>query len=677
MRSYTPDQIRNVAVVAHGSAGKTSLCESMLFASKTTSRLGRIEDGNTLCDYDQDEIKRRMSISAAVAPLEWRDTKINLIDTPGYADFVGEVKSALRVTETALIVVDASAGVEVGTEQVWKYTREEGLATIVFVNKLARENADFERTIESLRSAFGNGIAPIHVPIGKEKSFRGVVDLVAMKAHIYDSNLSGSVTTEEIPVEMAEVAERYRQLLIEAACEQDEGLMTRYLEDDEIGGEELRTVLQAGAREGTLTLVCCGSGNHMVGVDLLLDALVDFGRNADTRAEATTLTALVFKTVADPHVGRVSYFRVYSGSIHSNSHIHNSIQDKGERIGQLFFMRGKDHIATEEVGPGDIGAVAKLAVTVTGDTLCADGHSDTLAPIHFPNAAYSASVHPQTKADLDKMGQALHRLVEEDPTLQLGRDPITGEAILSGMGEPHVQIALERMTRRFGVHVEAGLPRVAYRETVTAKTNAEYRHKKQTGGAGQFGHVFLEIEPHEGAEFEFVERVVGGAVPRNFFPAVEKGVREGLDAGPVAGYPVVNVKVTLYDGKYHDVDSNEMAFKIAAKEAFKLGVLQAKPTILEPVLMIHVTVPDNHTGDVMSDLNGKRAHVNGMNPGSDGFTVIDASVPAAEVQRYATDLRSITQGRGHFITEFSHYQPVPPHVAEQIKAAHQHEGAAA
>ena len=664
--------------MAHGSAGKTSLSESMLFASKATNRLGRIEDGNTVLDYDQDEIKRRMSISAAVAPIEWNETKINLIDTPGYADFVGEVKCALRVVETALIVVDASAGVEVGTEQVWRYAREEGLSTIVFVNKMARENANFERTIESLRAAFGNGVAPIHIPIGQEKTFRGVVDLLTMKAHVYAADNSGSVTREDIPADLVEMAGQYRQQLVEAACEQDEELMNRYLEDDEITSDELRSVLQAGAREGTLTPVCCGSGNHMVGVDLLLDALVEYGRDAAASAGNDTLTALVFKTVADPHVGRVSYFRVYGGAIHSNSHVQNSVQDKGERIGQVFYMRGKDHIPADEIGAGDIGAVAKLAVTVTGDTLCADGHSETLEPIGFPTSSYSASVHPHTKADLDKMGQALQRLVEEDPTLHLSRDPITGEAILSGMGEPHVQIALERMTRRFGVNVEAGLPRVAYRETVTAKTNAEYRHKKQTGGAGQFGHVFLEIEPLEEADFEFAERVVGGAVPKNFFPAVEKGVREGLEAGPVAGYPVVNIKVTLYDGKYHDVDSNEMAFKIAAKEAFKAGVLQAKPTLLEPVLTIHVTVPDSNTGDVMSDLNGKRAHVNGMTPGSNGFTVIDATVPAAEVQRYTTDLRSITQGRGTFTTEFSHYQPVPQHVAEQIKAAaQQHEGAAA
>ena len=375
MRAYSPDQIRNVAVVAHGSAGKTSLCESMLFASKATNRLGRIEDGNTVLDYDQDEIKRRMSISAAIAPVEWNDTKINLIDTPGYADFVGEVKCALRVVETALIVVDASAGVEVGTEQVWKYAREEGLSTIVFINKMARENADFDRTIESLRATFGNGVAPIHVPIGKEKTFRGVVDLLTMKAHIYAADGSGSVAAEDIPADMVEIAGQYRQQLIEAACEQDEELMNRYLEDDEITSEELRTVLQAGAREGTLTPVCCGSGNHMVGVDLLLDAIVELGRDASEKAGDETLTALIFKTVADPHVGRVSYFRVYGGSIHSNSHARNTRQGQGraDRPGLLRARQGP-HLRGRGRPQAISARLAKLAVSVTGDTLCADGH---------------------------------------------------------------------------------------------------------------------------------------------------------------------------------------------------------------------------------------------------------------------------------------------------------------
>jgi elongation factor G len=408
--------------------------------------------------------------------------------------------------------------------------------------------------------------------------------------------------------------------------------------------------------------------------------VVEAGSNGDvvelSADPSGALAALVFKTLADPHVGRLSYFRVYSGSFKSNAHLTNATKGKPERVGQVFYVRGKEHLNTEAVVAGDIGAVGKLAATNTGDTLCDEGKPLTLAGIDFPGTSYAAAVNPKTKADLDKMGQALQRLAEEDPTLHISRDAVTGETILSGLGESHVQIALDRMTRRYGVNVDFGLPRVAYRETISTKTNSEYKHKKQTGGAGQYGHVFLELEPLPDSDFDFRERVVGGAVPRNFFPAVEKGVREALEAGPVAGYPVVNVRVTLYDGSYHDVDSNEMAFKIAAKEAFKKGVLQAKPILLEPMLTLKVTVPDANTGDVMSDLNGKRAQVSGMTPTGNGSTTIEALVPSAEVQRYATDLRSITQGRGSFTTEFSHYQPVPPQLAEQIKAqAKQHEAA--
>jgi len=422
--------------------------------------------------------------------------------------------------------------------------------------------------------------------------------------------------------------------------------------------------------KGIITPMFCGSATVNIGTHLLLDDLLEMAPWAaeDENITDQPMSALVFKTIADPHVGRVSIFRVYSGQLSANSHIRNTSQDAGERIGQVFYIRGKEHVSADFIGAGDIGAVAKLSTTATGDTVGADGSTQVLPGVTFPHASYSVAVKPKTKADLDKLGQSLHRLVEEDPSLHLSRDPATGESILSGMGESHVQIALDRMSRRFGVSVETGLPRVAYRETVGGKVTAEYKHKKQTGGAGQYGHVFLEIEPLTDEDFAFTERVVGGSVPRNFFPAVEKGVREGLESGPLAGYPVVNIKVTLYDGSYHDVDSNEMAFKIAAKEAFKKGVLDARPQLLEPVLIMKVTVPDNYAGDVMSDLNTKRAHVNGMDPGQ-GSTTIEASVPAAEVQRYATDLRSITQGRGSFTTEFSHYQPVPANVAEAIKAA--------
>ena len=682
MRQYAPQHIRNVALVGHGHCGKTSLAEAMLWASKATTRLGRVEDGNTASDFDPDEIKRRISISASVVPLEWDETKVNLIDTPGYADFVGDVCAALRVVESAVLVVDASAGVEVGTERAADLARDNGTAVFVFVNKMDRENADFAATIASLKASLGSGIAPIQVPMGEEKAFSGVINVLRRRA--YRATEPGKPAEEiDVPDEYVETVEVYRRQLIEAIAELDEDLTVRYLDDEELTPDDLIPVLCRGVDERRLIPVFCGSATRCVGIEQLLDSIVEDLPSADrvvstegdgdlAASPDSPLTALVFKTIADPHVGRVSYFRVFSGAVSANAHLHNASQDHGERIGHVFLIRGKEHIAADVVGPGDIGAVGKLSVTVTNDTLCSDGHTTTLPKFTFPEPSYAASVHPKTKSDLDKMSQALHRLVEEDPTLVLGRDPITGESILSGMGEPHVQIALERMMRRFGVNVEAGLPRVAYRETISQPTVAEYKHKKQTGGAGQYGHVHLQLEPLPDQSFEFVEKVVGGSVPRNYYPAVEKGVKESMEVGPLAGYPVVNVRVTLTDGSYHDVDSNEMAFKIAAKEAFKKGVLQAKPVLLEPILTVRVTVPDACTGDIMSDLNGKRAHVNGMNPDGNGHTTIEAVVPAAEVQRYATDLRSLTQGRGSFHAEFSHYQAVPPNIAEQIKAAAEH-----
>ena len=684
MKQYTPDRIRNVGLFSHGGAGKTSLAEAMLFDTKAINRLGRVEDGNTVCDFDPDEIKRHISVNAAVAPVEWRDAKINVVDAPGYADFVGDMKSAMRVVDAAIIVIDASAGVEVGTEQAWRFAEEQMLPRLMFINKLDRENANFGQALASAREIFGKRVAPIQMPIGSEKAFKGIVDLLSERAYMFHDNHDGGFEFVAIPAELEDDCRELRQQLVEAIAEQDEELMMRYLEDDPISTEELIAGLEQCVEHGQVIPVLCGSATGNRGIQPLLDALIDYLPGADRwPATATTdngevelavdpsghLAALVFKTLADPHVGRLSYFRVYSGTFRSNAHVYNASQDRPERVGQLFYVRGKEHINTDAVGAGDIAAVGKLAATLTGDTLSEEHHQVTLPGIAFPPTSYAAAVNPKTKADLDKMGQALHRIVEEDPTLHLSRDPISGENIIAGLGEPHVQIALDRMTRRFGVNVETGLPRVPYRETISAKTLSEYKHKKQTGGAGQYGHVYLELEPLTEGEFEFGDRVVGGSVPKNFFPAVEKGVREALEAGPLAGYPVVNVRVTLTDGSYHDVDSNEMAFKIASKEAFKKGVLQAKPVLMEPILTLKVTVPDTYTGDVMSDLNGKRAQVHGMNPTGVGQTEIEAAVPAAEVQRYATDLRSITQGRGSFTTEFSHYNPVPPNLAEQIKAA--------
>jgi len=683
VKHYSADNIRNIGLFSHGGAGKTSLAEAMLHVSGATTRLGKIEDGNTVTDYDVDEIKRRMSISLALAPVEYAGHKINVVDVPGYADFLGEVQSALAVVDAAVILLDASAGVEVGSEKAWSMATAAGVPKILFVNKMDRENADFGRTIDSARSIFGPTVGPLQLPIGSEKSFRGVADILSGRAYLYDDSNPGKSIESDIPDEFKRPVREARGQLIEAAADSDEVLMERYLNDEEISDEDLRRAVDVAISSGSMVPVFAGAGGSMKGVDRLLQALIAYAPAASTRSVVAQgpdgdetlsadptgpLAALVFKTVADPHVGRVSYFRVFSGSLKSNSSVYNEHSEKSERIGHAFFPRGKEHINADSIDAGDIGAIGKLAVTHTGDTLSDENHHLELQPIAFAHPSYSAAVAPKTKADLDKLGQALHRIVEEDPTLQLGRDSVTGESILSGLGEPHIQIALERMTRRYGVNVDLGLPRVQYRETISAKTNAEYKHKKQTGGAGQYGHVFLELEPLDASDFEFAERVVGGAVPRNFFPAVEKGVREALDAGPVAGYPVVNVKVTLYDGSYHDVDSNEMAFKIASKEAFKKGILMGKPILLEPVMNIEITVPDAFTGDVMSDLNAKRAQVSGMGPASEGSTRIEAVVPGAEIQRYATDLRSITQGRGSFTAEFSHYQPVPPNLAEQIKA---------
>ena len=694
MRQHSPDQIRNVGFFSHGGAGKTSLTEALLFDTGLTKRLGRVEDGTTVSDFDPDEIKRHHSVSTAIVPVEWRETKVNLLDPPGFADLIGEATAAMRVCDAAVIVLDASAGVEVGTEQVWQMAEDRGLPRLLFINKMDRENADFDRALNSARTAFGTSVAPIQFPIGSEKAFKGFVSLLDEVALTFHDNLDGGFEVGPIPDDLEDTCRNYRLQLIEAIAEQDEDLLTRYLDDQVISKEELVSGLRTCVEAGCVIPVLCGAATSNRGMQPLLDAIVDYVPAASRHREpliggaaealvtdpAGPLAAIAFKTVADPHVGRVTYLRVLSGTLASNSHVTNASKDAHERVGHLFHVRGKEHVPVESAVAGDLVAVAKLGSVATGDTIRAEGTRETVAGITFPDSAYAAAVTPKTKGDLDKMGQALQRVVEEDPSLRLSRDPRTGEMILSGMGEPHVTIALDRMTRRYGVHVDLGLPRVAYRETVGGKATAEYKHKKQTGGAGQYGHVVLEIEPLPDDEFAFVERVVGGSVPRNFYPAVEKGVREAVEAGPLAGYPVTNVRVTLTDGSYHAVDSNEMAFKIAAREAVKKGVLAAAPMLLEPVLRIWVSVPEAMMGDVMGDLNAKRAHVNGMTPAEHGLTTIEANVPAAEVQRYATDLRSMTQGRGSFRTEFDHYQPVPPHIAEHIRAeaashAHHHDAA--
>lgn len=681
MTTYTMDRIRNVGLFSHGGAGKTSLAEAGLFASGAINRLGRVDDGNTVSDWDPDEIKRGMSISASIVPVEWRDHKINFIDAPGYADFVGDMLSAMRVCDAALILMDASAGVEVGTEQAWRFAAKYQRPRAMLINKLDRENANFDDTLQQAQEHFGDIVVPAYVPIGAESEFRGIIDVLQSKAYGFPEDQTGDYPEIDIPDDLADQIEDYRTQLIERICEVDEELTLRYLEDEDISVEELRTAMCQAFVAGNLVPVLAGAATSCRGTRLILDAIIDCFPPPSTEeamkadGEVVTLepdpdgpvAALIFKTVADPFVGKISYFRVYSGTVKSDSHLQVVQAKEDERIGQLHIMRGKDQTAVTEIAAGDIGAVTKLDSASTGHSLCNTKERYTLEGIDFPDPAHHAAVFPHTKGDLDKMGTSINRLIEEDPTLRVWRDPDTHETIVAGLGESHVQIALQRMARKFGVNVDLDLPKIPYRETITSPVKGiEYKHKKQTGGHGQYGHVFLDIEPYEEEAFAFEDTIVGGVVPKNFIPAVEKGLREALNEGILAGYPVMNVKVTLTDGSYHSVDSSEMAFKIAAQQAFRKGFAQGSPTLMEPVMEMRITIPEAYMGDVMSDLNGKRGQVQGMDPRSSGFTTIEAFAPSAEIQRYASDLRSISQGRGYFSVEFSHYAPVPPHLTDSV-----------
>jgi elongation factor G len=681
MQQYTTEQMRNVVLLSHSGAGKTSLSEAMLFNSQAITRLGKVDQGNTTSDYDPDEIKRQISIYLSVLPCEWQGFKVNIIDTPGYADFVAEVKSAVRVADGAVIVVCAASGVEVGTELGWGYADEQEIQRLIFVNKMDRENADFFRVMEEIRANFGNKCVPIEIPIGAQDNFQGVVDLITMKS------FSGPQWQEgEIPDSLKERAGEFREKLVEAVAETDDDLIAKYLEGEELTEEEVVHGLRVGVGSGQVVPILAGSAGRNLGVARLLDAICHYlpspqdrdqltAVNPATKQEETIgadptgpLAALVFKTSADPYVGKLTYFRVYNGTFYSDSTVWNSSRERQERIGQLYVLRGKNQEPVPHLIAGDIGAVAKLAETTTGDTICGRDHPLVMPTIEFPQPTISFAVHPKTKADLDKLGSSLTRLVEEDPSLRVQRDSNTFETVLYGVGEAQLEVAAEKMLRKFGVNVRMETPKVPYKETVAISTKAEYKHKKQTGGHGQYGHVFVEIEPKpRGEGYEFSNRVVGGVVPKNYIPSVEKGVLEGLQEGVVAGYPVVDIKVTLYDGSYHTVDSSDIAFKIAGSHAIRKGLSQAQPIILEPVVNMRITVPENYTGDIISDLNGKRAKVLGMNP-QGGLNVIEAQAPLAEVQRYAIDLRAMTQGRGSFQMESSHYEEVPAHVVQRIVA---------
>ncbi|HYL42258.1 MAG TPA: elongation factor G [Ktedonobacteraceae bacterium] len=677
MKVYRAEQIHNVALISHVGAGKTSLVDAALYDSGAVTRQGKVDEGSSISDFDPDELKRRMSLNAKVLPVEWKNSKINFIDTPGYADFAGEVKAGLRVADAALVVVTAEKGVEVGTELTWQYANERNLPRIVLVNKLDRENTSFDNALKSLRDQFGLKVVPLQIPIGEQANFKGVVDLVTQKGYTFEGG--NKVQEIAIPAELKESIASYREQLIESAVESDDTIMEKFLEGEELSDEEVLSVVQMGTRTGQLIPVLCGSASKNIGVQALLDAIVEYLPNAaesvleDAKAFGNNLSLFVFKTAA-AQVGTISTFRVYSGTLKPDMHVYNVQTKADERIGQLVTQRGKSQEPASEILAGDIGAVAKLSNTHTGDTLASSKDvTETLAPINFPEPCYTVAVFPKSQADLDKMSNALNRVVEEDRTLRVSRDPETAEVLLSGMGESHLQIVIEGIKRKYGVDLEARDQRISYRETIRKKARANGRHKRQSGGHGQFGDVWLEIEPlpMSGEEtFVFEDKIVGGVVPGQYIPGVEKGVRESLKRGFLSGNPMLYVKVALVDGKYHPVDSSAQSFEVAGSLGMQEAVPQASPTLLEPVMTVTITVPESNMGDVMSDINTKRGRVLGMAPQDNGMQQITANIPQAEVLHYATDLRSITQGRGSFKMEFYQYEEVPANVQQEIIAQH-------
>lgn len=679
-------KIRNVGIVAHGGAGKTTLAEAILFDAGATSRLGKVEDGTTVTDFDEDEIKRRMSISSALAFCEWKGHKLNLVDTPGASIYLTDTRNCLRVLDSALVVVSSVSGVKVQTEKVWSFAESGNKTRVIFINKMDQEQADFFRVLEDVRKNLCSIATPVQLPIGAEASFRGIVDLIRMKALTYQGGGTGKSSEGEIPSDLKPKAEELRAALMEAVAESDDKLLERYLEAGTLSAEELKAGLKRGVLGGRVVPVLCGSALKNIGIQPLLDLLTDVCPSPADRpavegldpkngerltresSEDAPFSALVFKTITDPYAGKITLFRVYSGLLSSDSTVYNVSKGSKERIGQVVLLRGKNQVQVPALGPGDLGAVVKLKETGTGDTLCDERNPIRLQPMEIPSPIIEYAIMPKTKGDEEKMSVGLQRLREEDPSLQVRRDPQTKEIILAGMGKAHLEIAIERLKRKFGLEVQMKTPRVPYKETIHGRVEVQGRHKKQTGGRGQFGDCWIKLEPlPRGGGYEFVNQVVGGAIPRQYIPAVEKGIVEAMEEGVLAGYPVVDVRVTVYDGSYHTVDSSEMAFKIAGSLAFKKGVLQANPGLLEPIMTVEVAVPDESMGDVIGDLNSKRGRVLGVETKGKG-QVIKAQVPLAEMLEYATQLKAITSDRGDYTMEFSHYDELPPHLKERVIA---------
>lgn len=684
MKEYASEKIRNIALVSHGGGGKTVLGEAMLFKTGAITRMGQIDEGNTVSDFEEEEIRRNLSLSTAILPVEFNDTKLNLLDTPGYTDFIGEVISALSVADSAVVLVDSVAGVEVGTELVWGYCDTFNLPRFVVISKMDRENANFQAALNSAQELSGDTtLVPVQLPMGEKQDFNGVIDLFSMKTRAEDGS-----SKADIPAEYQAQADEARIALVEAAAEGDDSLLEKYLEGEELSAEEIAKGFRNSIRSGRFVPVFVTAASNAFGVVPLMEAMVSLmpspleaeSRKAEGAAgeemleskDGGPLAVYVWKTTADPFVGKLTYMRVFSGTLSADSRVWNHTKGEEERLGTLYVMRGKEQLAVKNLHGGDIGTVAKLGETATGDTLGDKGHPVKIPVPEYPNALYSVAVSPKTQADSTKISPTLTRLAEEDPTLSWSQEGSTNQTLLQGMGDQHIDVAIRKAEAKFQVGLSTEVPRVPYRETITKTGASSYRHKKQTGGAGQFAEVHMRVEPLEEEEFEFANEVFGGAISSGFMPAIEKGVRGVMKQGVVAGYPVEKVKVAITDGKEHPVDSKAVAFEVAGREAFKLAVKDAGPVMLEPIMDLRITVPEANMGDVLGDLNTRRARVQGMET-ERGRSVVTAQVPLAEIQRYTTDLRSITGGRGVFSMTLSHYEVVPAHVAEDIIAAQQRE----
>ncbi len=683
MKVYDAAAIRNVALVGHSGSGKTQLASAILFDTGAVNRFGKVDDGTTVTDSDEEEIARRHTLSAGLASAEWNKHKINLIDTPGMGNFLSDARAALRVVEGALVVVDAVSGVEVSTEKIWEAADELQVPRLIVLSRLDRDRASVERALESVHASFGRGAVPVQLPIGEEKDFEGVVDLVSMKSYVSDPDGNGKVTESGVPGALVDAVKAARETLIEMVAEADDALMERFFEAGTLTQEELLEGLHRGVRGGTIYPVVCASGLRNIGIQPLLDAIVHYvpaptehpmrgvkpGTEDAVEREAVPsgpAVAYVWKTIADQFAGRITLFRVITGTLKSDSNVHNITRDAQERLGHLLLVQGKTHTHVAELHAGDIGAVAKLKDTQTGDTIGDRNGGFAMRPMAFPEPVISYAMEPKTRGDEDKISTSMHRLQEEDPSIGYTRDPQTHELLLSGQGQLHIEVTVAKLKKRFGVDVNLKLPRIPYRETITASTEAHGRHKKQTGGHGQFGDCKIRMAPlARGGDFVFEDDIFGGAIPRGFVPAIEKGIQETRMRGYLAGYPVVDFKVTVYDGSYHDVDSNEMSFKMAGRLAFKDAMTRCRPTILEPVMLVEVAAPSDFAGDLMGDLNGRRGRISGMDTRGSA-TIIKAQVPMAEMLSYEQQLTSMTGGRGGYHMEFSHYDEVPAHLQTKI-----------